>query len=450
MDVLAQLDDYSKQLAAAVKRLSDQHGTMDSSDADAGKGIDRDKASILANVARIQMLVSAPSDFLEHLASQVELLGCIHWLGNFQILPCIPLETKVPVKDVADLARVPEIELARVIRLTSIFGFLSEPQPGIVAHTPLSAHFVTQPSLLDAAIFLAELSAPTALQMASATQRLVNSGQPTDISAYSLAQNTTTTFYTACQERPRLSRQWSAYLHHAAGLRRVGELADVLSQLSWSNLTNACIVDVDARSTSLARHLADLHPGLRLIVQINKAASARPSLDLFAPSGAAGAWGLPTPATAQRARDTDPGSRITVTHRTPGAPQDVTDADVYILHLPATSSAGPMLSQLQELFGILRAGGGRGMMLILTALLLPELGSTSDPRVEAVARTRDLGVLRLAGEGEMEMADLLGMIATIRDGVGRLTITDRIRSSDGVVVALAVKYQVYTESPLEF
>jgi hypothetical protein len=128
----------------------------------------------------------------------------------------------------------------------------------------------------------------------------------------------------------------------------------------------------------------------------------------------------------------------------------VTDADVYILHLPATSSAGPMLSQLQELFGILRAGGGRGMMLILTALLLPELGSTSDPRVEAVARTRDLGVLRLAGEGEMEMADLLGMIATIRDGVGRLTITDRIRSSDGVVVALAVKYQVYTESPLEF
>jgi hypothetical protein len=71
MDLLAQLDDYIKQLAAAVKRLSDQHGAMDSSDADAGKGIDRDKASILANVARIQMLVSAPSDFLEHLASQV-------------------------------------------------------------------------------------------------------------------------------------------------------------------------------------------------------------------------------------------------------------------------------------------------------------------------------------------------------------------------------------------
>jgi len=145
------------------------------------------------------------------------------------------------------------MHLGRIIRLTATAGFLHEPQPGHVAHTPLSAPFVTNPSFLDAAMFLAESAAPAALHMAQATQRFGAGGshRPNE-SAYNLALNTTKPFHTARQEQPKLNRQWFAYLHYAGGLHlhTADHVADILAQLNWSNLSisisnaRACIVEV--------------------------------------------------------------------------------------------------------------------------------------------------------------------------------------------------------------
>ena len=187
----------------------------------------------------------------------------------------------------------------------------------------------------------------------------------------------------------------------------------------------------------MAQYLADLHPGLRLVVQINNTPSATPPVDRLVPAAIRVKGGDPAAETSS--------ARITVMCRAAGTRQPVADAAVYILHLPLASSRSAVLALLQEHMSVLRANSG--VMLLLTARLLPEPGSLSDhPGVEAVARARDLSMLQLANEGEMEMVELLDMIETVRDSLGKLVITDRLRSRDGLVVALVVKHQAYTNT----
>lgn len=145
--------------------------------------------------------------------------------------------------------------------------------------------------------------------------------------------------------------------------------------------------------------------------------------------------------------DSSADSRITVTYRDVGMPQPVMDAAVYIFHPPsvyATSAAGAegvstTRAELNHFLGVLRISGG--VMLALTTRLLPESGSLSDPEVEATARARDLSMLQLANEGEMEMTEFLGIIETVKDATGELVVVNKLRSSNGLIMALAVKYQ---------
>lgn len=146
----------------------------------------------------------------------------------------------------------------------------------------------------------------------------------------------------------------------------------------------------------------------------------------------------------------EPDLRITVASRVRGGRQSVMDAAVYILHLPSASAslssapdlAGAILGELQVHLGVLRAS--RGVMLILTARLLPHPGSSADPEIEAMARSRDLTLRQLTNEGEIEMQELLEMIDTVRDSVGKLAVTSRLYR-ENIVVALVVKYQFYAE-----
>lgn len=372
------------------------------------------------------------------------------------------------------MAGVPVSQLTRAIRLLGTRGFLQEQQPGSVAHTPLSAQFITSQSLLDASVFLAESAVPAALQMPIVTQRLGAAQGPADGAISAMRP-----FQSALQERSKLRRQWAAYLRHAAGLHQEEEVLDVISRLNWSNLGSACIVEVslsghsiyllvtvvtdqmwqvNARSTSMARSLAERFPGLRLTVQIDDAQLAPLSLESAWHSG-------PTDLLSRDSSDvrteSDPaqgnndssgsssstGVNINVTYRSAGMPQHVKDAAVYILHLPTAcprpsqggSAAMLIKSELQSYLDLLRSNGG--VMLVLTTRLLPEPGSPCGPEIEAVARARDLCMLQLANEGEMELTETLGIIEAVRDSVGKLVVTSQLRSHSNLIVALVVKHQ---------
>ncbi|KUI60112.1 6-hydroxytryprostatin B O-methyltransferase [Cytospora mali] len=454
---------HSDELTTAVKGLASHsrgaavgpnHPEQPLVGSKAHKEAHRARTTILSSVARIRTLISGPTDFLEHLASQVEILACLQWLGEFQILACIPLAGSVPIRDVAELSGVPEIQLNRIVRLTATVGFLEETVPGQVAHTPLSAPFVENPSLLDAAMFLAETAAPSALKMALATERHGDShGASADEianeSAYNLALDTATPFHKARQERSRLDRQWSAYLHHAGGgTHTMDGIEDMHTQLNWSKMGNAHILEVSgpsarmsfapgshvsAQSTATARRLAERYPALRVTVQI----ANEPTKPGASVSGQLNSK-PPMPSMSIDSQGDATGSRVVVQERAPGSRQNITDASVYILHLPLSSSADTM-AELQAHLSILKAGGG--VMLMVTSRLLPEPGSIPDGEVEKATRWRDLLLLQLTNEGGMEMGELLEMVVSVRDGVGGLDVVNRLRSRNGMVGVLVVKYQ---------
>ena len=125
--------------------------------------------------------------------------------------------------------------------MTATAGFLREPQPGQIAHTTLSARFVTDLSFFDAIMFLAESAAPTALQMAAATERQGRRKDSSE-SAYSVAFNTTKPFQSACLEQPRLQRRYNAYMRYTAAASN--GFIELLARLNWRSLGNSCIVDV--------------------------------------------------------------------------------------------------------------------------------------------------------------------------------------------------------------
>ncbi len=131
--------------------------------------------------------------------------------------------------------------------MTATAGFLHEPQPSYVAHTVLSAKFVTELSFFDATMFLAERAAPTAMHMTSATQATQRHGHPDTNndgggSAYSIAFNTTQPFESACMEQPRLQRQYAAYSQYTGST--TDGFVELLSRLNWRSLGNARVVEV--------------------------------------------------------------------------------------------------------------------------------------------------------------------------------------------------------------
>lgn len=133
---------------------------------------------------------------------------------------------------------------------------------------------------------------------------------------------------------------------------------------------------------------------------------------------------------------------ITVTHGASSTVQTITDAAAYIVHLPPRSSPDAdcwsIRSLLQVYLGVLRASGG--VLLIPTIRLLPEPGGLSDPEAEAVARTRDLTMLQLANEGEMALGELLQIIGTVSDSVGKLVVANELKSTSGAVLVLIAKH----------
>ncbi|OAQ60738.1 O-methyltransferase family protein [Pochonia chlamydosporia 170] len=379
MDTITLLKLYSDDLAAAIERLSDETRTAKEQQDSCQKpppyacdGAQAAKAAVLSANAKINALVCGPTQFLQHLANQTEILACLRWLGEFQILACIPLVGSVLIEDVANLTNVPETHLSRIIRLTSTAGFLEEPEPGHVSHTPLSASFFFSPSLLDAAMFLSECVAPAALQMTKVTHEFGDSGRFNE-TAYTLALPVAKPFHTMRSGAPKLNRQWCAYLQYAGGLPNCDDVNSILKQLSWHNIgsmPDTHIVEVNAPSvsTSVTRCLVELHPTLQLTLQL---------ADLG-------------PQSSQDIGSKDLDSQVTISRRTPGARQTATDAAVYILHLPLTSPSS-VLSELLVHLEVLRER--RGIMLIWTARMLPEPGTLTDPELEATARSRDLALL---------------------------------------------------------
>ncbi|KAG6007658.1 hypothetical protein E4U21_005739 [Claviceps maximensis] len=421
--VLERLHYLSSRLVSEVEGLASFRSSIDQqhpflSTVEKQIGETEARNNILSSLNEIETLIRGPKDFLENLTIQCEMLGSLQWLGEFQILACIPLSQEVPIKDVADLSNVPEKQLTQIIRLTSRCGFLGEPKRGYVAHTPLSACFVARPSHLDAAMFLAEHAAPAALKSALATQKFENS-RITNETAFNLAARTKTPFVVAREQSPRLSRQWTAFLQYAGGLPEDHVVVEAMAKLNWSNISKAGGQVVEVGGYLAAKPLARLFPKLRFVVQLPRGAlDCEPRLcDSSDPNGS---------------------NHIAITSRMSGTVQSVSGAAVYVLHLPSSLPCH-VLTELQVHLPALRVSSG--VMLIMTARLLPGHDEPILAKQAAVAHARGLVMHQMTNEVEMDLCSLLQMIDTVRDSMGKLVLVHKLRTSAGTTIALVVKYQ---------
>ncbi|KFY13627.1 hypothetical protein V491_06344 [Pseudogymnoascus sp. VKM F-3775] len=414
------------------------------SSAEANSKVQEARRAVWAKTAEIRSLLAEPADLLQELAIQNQFVACLQWLGEFLVLACIPAIGSVPIKDVAQLSAVPETQLIRIIRMTATVGFLREPTPGYVAHTPISAQFISRTSYRDAAMFLAEHATFAAIQMTSNTHRLQNAACSANLKGNGQEAQTTV------DRGPKFERQWAAYLKHVGDESHNAGVTEVLSRLDWSNLRdNAQVVEACASSPELSTTLADLHPGLHFVVQVDPSLASTfrnsPNPPLTRNGSVDGDLAL--------ALEPDyTSSRITIQSRLPGTPQTVHDAAVYILCRPPLSPhlfssqprAAPncfrtwIMTELKAHVGVLSSGDGT--LIISTGPVLPEPG-TVNAGIEAVARLRDLSSFQLFNEHEIEMLELVELVNSIGDDSGKLVVVNQLRCRKKVIVALCVKYR---------
>lgn len=145
--------------------------------------------------------------------------------------------------------------------------------------------------------------------------------------------------------------------------------------------------------------------------------------------------------------------------REPGTHQPITDAAVYLVHLPtlvpvpvaaaAAASLGTgLIKELRAHLEVLRADPA-ALLVLLPHFVLPDLSGGAEKEdlqeEELQARVRDLSLLQLTNEKGMELSELLKLVASVGDSAGHLVIVGRVRGPLSGALAIEVRYQAYND-----
>ncbi|CAI6332003.1 unnamed protein product [Periconia digitata] len=420
--------NHAEELARATELLADhcREGPMN-----AGK--------TLSMVMGVQSLLfqMEPITFLQHAAYQSQVIACLHWLGKFQVLAYLPLDSEqgLAVQDLAELADVPAEVLSRVTALMSSCQFLSVPTIGFVAHTPLSANFVQRPAQLDAAMFLCETAVPASLKMTS-----------NEFPALRVDW-----------ENPRVQRLWPRFFVSAMG--GAAHDSEILELLDWAGMEPRISPSTPSSSfQSLGggisgggvggggrgrvvmvghnaddagfRQLALEHPKLHFILQSSSGHNTADTIKR-------GNKNL-------QSSDVSEISNVTLCQRNPGTPQSIKDANCYLVsatnNLTTTTTLIQVRAELQAHLSVLRAN--RAAVLILTSTVATPLTTGPVlPYAIPLTQVRDLQLLQITGTPYLTLPDLLDTVKSVQDGHGGLTVVKQLHTANSTLLGLGIRYQ---------
>jgi 6-hydroxytryprostatin B O-methyltransferase len=137
---------------------------------------------------------------------------------------------------------VPEAQLKSVARMAMLSNFLREPIPGEVGHSATSALFVTNPGMLDWALYMAEMSAPGAMKLVEATEKWGTTLKKNQ-TAFNIARNTDLPYFDYVAKNPELGKKFSAYMRNVTSSEGTS-LKHLVNGFDWAGLGDATIVDV--------------------------------------------------------------------------------------------------------------------------------------------------------------------------------------------------------------
>ena len=298
------------------------------------------------------------------------------------MLAHIPLTGGIEYAQLASLANIPKAQLIGVSRMAMLNGFLSEPQVGQVAHSPISALLVKNPSYMNWARWMVNYSVPTAYKLYEATKRW-GTTEAKNETAFNLAMGTDRPFFDLLRTDLEMNTMFSGYMRIVTSSEGAS-LNHLVRGFDWASLPDgATIVDVGGSSGHASLAIAESFPQLNFVVQ-----------DL--PETIANAT---TPFNASHSAVKE---RIRFMAHDFFQPQPLSDADVFLLRMiihdwPDTQA----LTILTNLRQMLRKPKSR---IIIMDTVLPQPGTMATLR-ERQLRVKDLTMMQVFNARERELED---------------------------------------------
>ncbi|KAA8644447.1 hypothetical protein EYZ11_003576 [Aspergillus tanneri] len=364
---------------------------------------------ILDNALKLLQLATGPSEYLATLQTGYHYLSCLRWLCHFRVFHLVPLQGSVSYVDLAVLANVPEDSLKAIARMAITSGLFVENPPQHLAHSATSALLCTNENFHDWAVFMSDISAPTAAAMVDAHEKWPNSHLPTQ-TAYNLAFHTDLPFFKHLGQHPERHRQFAGYMRSVTTSQGTG-LNHLVVGWDWAALGRARVVDVGGSTGHASISLAREFPELSFVVE-----------DL--PEVVAG--GPEYLASLPDADDLE--CRIEYRAHSFFDPQPVTDGDVYLLRMilhdwPAEDSVRILSRLVQAL--------KPGARIIVMDTVLPSPGAIPASK-ERLLRVRDLTMMQVFNSRERHMEDWIDIFRKVD---GRLTMK-KVEQPFGSVMSL--------------
>ncbi|TAQ84671.1 hypothetical protein B7494_g7015 [Chlorociboria aeruginascens] len=377
------------------------------------------RETILSSALKIKQLVVEPSDYLRYQAVQFQNFACVYWLCHFRILSFIPLHGSVPYSELATVASVPEMQLKSIARMAMLSNFLVEPIPGEIAHNATSTLLVTNPGLLDWALYLAEVSVPSASRIAEATERW-GATEKKNETPFNIVRDTDMPFLDYVGKSPELSEQYAAHVKHTS-LDEGTIVKHLSSGFDWGSLGEATIVDICRGPPNLLAitALATIHPKLKFVLQKPAAVAAEIQTHISS---------LPE---AIKARISSQDYAVPIA-------ESLRKADIYLLRRTLHGLTASAAAAVLEPLLLVLKGNSKARILILDSVL-PIPGSVLRHE-EALMRSSDLMALEIFNAKEREVEDWKQLIEGVNDVDGRLVIRKIGKGTGCILSVLEVGY----------
>jgi 6-hydroxytryprostatin B O-methyltransferase len=172
-------------------------------------------------------------------------MSSLRWLYHFKIAEAVPLDRAVSFAEVAKQAGVDENMLKRVLRYAMTNRIFHEPEPGMVAHTSVSALLARSKSLNDWVGYTCEETYPASAKLVEAHEKYGTSQKPNE-AAYNIAFNTDEPMFVHLNKFPERERRFANTMVEMTSTDGYG-IQHLVEGYKWEDIGNATVVDVSQR-----------------------------------------------------------------------------------------------------------------------------------------------------------------------------------------------------------
>ena len=121
-------------------------------------------------------------------------------------------------------------------------NLLCEPSLDSVSHSATSAMLIENPSFHDVAVWITEMTVPTAAKLVEASERWPQSVAKNQ-TAYNIAMGTDLPFFDHLATSPEKMKQFTDYMKSVADVEG-SAIKHLLNGFDWTGLGKATVVDV--------------------------------------------------------------------------------------------------------------------------------------------------------------------------------------------------------------